>query len=691
MGLLNLTLLEFLSVLIPLSTFLVALYFYDRSRRRQIVSALRFWPRRAAYPTATRRKKLQQPWSLLLQLLAMLLLLLAIADWRFDVIGKPPRHHVVILETSALMRASHSAGDPATANPATANPAAANPAAGGATLMDAARQRARAYLRAIPRGDLVMVIHADANPTPATRFTADRAELEQAILEAEAGWTAVDLAGAFELAQSSLRLAVGADGAGGAADLASSNRVGEVVYIGSGRVEQAGLGRVDTAAIPFPRFIEAGEVSDDVGLRRLTAQRDAADPARWQVVAEVHNYDARARPVRVDFAFEDKSLGHKNLELPPGENSEITFSLRTRRAGPLTAELADDGFALNNQAQLNLPAYRERTVEVYSANPELWRTLVAAAPGVRAVFRRPDEYQASEPSTALRLFDRVAPPSAPAGIYFRPPPDGSPVTVARTVRDARITRWTEHPVAQGFESRDVVLDQASVFETGSNDTTVAETAAGPVIVARSVSGSTGPGSKTVVVGFHPSDAGVENQLLTPLLFAKILHWLSPGVFLSTQLRAAPPGLIETVLEGEREEDVTVSSAENPVLPWSLSDGRLRFYAARPGTVQVRSPYQRLQFALNLPEIATARWEPPARVRRGVPPPARTVSGPGFELWPWLAFTALVLLAADWHLFGRSPAASAGAPIPSSRGKAARTILLDLEDTEAQVRERQAVH
>ena len=690
MGLLNLTLLEFLSVLIPLSTFLVALYFYDRSRRRQIVSALRFWPRRAVYPTVTRRKKLQQPWSLLLQLLAMLLLLLAIADWRFDVTGKPPRHHVVILETSALMRASLSAGDAAAANSGT----------GSATLMDAARQRARAYLRAIPRGDLVMVIHADANPTPATRFTADRAELEQAILEAEAGWTAVHLAGAFELAQSSLRLAVGADGEGGAADLASSNRVGEVAYIGSGRVEQAGLGRVDTAAIPFPRFIEAGEVSDDVGLRRLTAQRDAADPARWQVVAEVHNYDALSRPVRVDFAFEDKSLGHKNLELPPGESGEITFSLRTRRAGPLTAELADDGFALNNQARLDLPAYRERTVEVYSENPELWRTLVAAAPGVRGVFRRPGEYRAAEsssaPSTALRLFDRVAPPSAPAGIYFRPPTDASPVTVARTVEDARIIRWTEHPVAQGLESRDVVLDQASVFEAGPNDTAVAETAAGPVIVARSAPGSPGaaskgPGSKTVVVGFHPSDAGVENQLLTPLLFAKILHWLSPDVFLSTQLRAAPPGLIETVLEGEREEDVTVSSAENPVLPWSLSNGRLRFYAALPGTVQVRSPYQRLQFALNLPEIATARWEPQARVRRGVPPPARTVSGPGFELWPWLAFTALVLLAADWHLFGRSAAASAGPPVPSSRGKAARTILLDLEDTEAQVRERQAVH
>ena len=668
MGLLNLTLVEFLSVLIPLSTFLVALYFYDRSRRRQVVSALRFWPRRAAYPTATRRKKLQQPWSLVLQLLAMLLLLLAIADWRFDVMGRPPRYHVVMVETSALMRANNAGPE-------------------GGTLMDAVRRRGLAYLKAIPQGDRVMVIHADANPTPATRFTADRAELEKAIRGAEAGWTAVHLAEAFKLARTSLQLAVGAkDHSGGAADLASSKSVGEVAYIGSGKVTRAEVGRVDTAAISFPRFIEAGEVAEDVGVRRLTAHRDAADPARWQVVAEVHNYDPRPRAIRVKFSFEDRPLGHKDLQLPPDDSSEINFSLRTRRAGRLRAELAADGFALNNQARLDLPAYRTRTVEVYSANPDLWRTLVTAAPGVRAVFRRPDGYQATGSSTALRLFDRFVPPSAPAGIYFSPPPDAAPVEVIRTIGDARITRWTEHPVAQGLESRDVVLERASVFEPGPDDAVVAETAAGPVIVARS-----GPGSNTVVVGFHPFDAGVENQLLTPLLFAKILHWLSPDVFLSTELRAAPPGLVETVLESEREEDLTVSSAENPVLPWSLSNGRLRFYAARPGTVQVRTPYQRLQFALNLPEIAAARWEPPERVRNGVPPPARTASGPGVELWPWLALMALVLLVVDWHLFGRSSAPAAGPAVPLSRGKAARTILMGLEETEAQVRKRQAVH
>ena len=49
MELLNLTLAELLAFVVPLSAAVIALYFYDRSRRRRVVSTLYFWPRRRAY------------------------------------------------------------------------------------------------------------------------------------------------------------------------------------------------------------------------------------------------------------------------------------------------------------------------------------------------------------------------------------------------------------------------------------------------------------------------------------------------------------------------------------------------------------------------------------------------------------------------------------------------------------------
>src|SRR5215467_6898553 len=87
------------------SALVVALYLLDRSRRKQVVATLRFWVA-AEQPTAVaRRKRIQQPWSLLLQLASICLLLLAIAQLRIGSQASTPFDHVLILETSAWMGA----------------------------------------------------------------------------------------------------------------------------------------------------------------------------------------------------------------------------------------------------------------------------------------------------------------------------------------------------------------------------------------------------------------------------------------------------------------------------------------------------------------------------------------------------------------------------------------------------------
>ena len=82
MYLLNLSLAQFLAVFGSVAAISVALYLLDRSRRRQVGSTLRFWVAATQPVAAARRRHLQQPWSLALQLLGMALLLLAIAQLR---------------------------------------------------------------------------------------------------------------------------------------------------------------------------------------------------------------------------------------------------------------------------------------------------------------------------------------------------------------------------------------------------------------------------------------------------------------------------------------------------------------------------------------------------------------------------------------------------------------------------------
>ena len=87
---LNLSFLQFLAVFGSISAISVALYLLDRSRRRLVVSTLRFWVAAEQPAVAARRRRIQQPWSLLLQLISMALLLLAIAQLRLGTPAATP-------------------------------------------------------------------------------------------------------------------------------------------------------------------------------------------------------------------------------------------------------------------------------------------------------------------------------------------------------------------------------------------------------------------------------------------------------------------------------------------------------------------------------------------------------------------------------------------------------------------------
>src|SRR5579862_3744207 len=105
MHLLNLTLGQFLAVFGSVSALMLALYLLDRSRRRQVVSTLRFWVSAEQPAVVARRRRIQQPVSLLLQLLSIALLLLAIAQLRLGGPAAAPHDHILILDTSAWMAA----------------------------------------------------------------------------------------------------------------------------------------------------------------------------------------------------------------------------------------------------------------------------------------------------------------------------------------------------------------------------------------------------------------------------------------------------------------------------------------------------------------------------------------------------------------------------------------------------------
>ena len=94
----NLSLGEFTALFGAVSGAVLALYLLDRSRRKIKVATMRFWKPSEKPPEAKHRRRIQQPWSMLMQIIGMGLLLAAIAQLRLGSPDRSSRDHVLLLE-----------------------------------------------------------------------------------------------------------------------------------------------------------------------------------------------------------------------------------------------------------------------------------------------------------------------------------------------------------------------------------------------------------------------------------------------------------------------------------------------------------------------------------------------------------------------------------------------------------------
>ena len=617
MHLLNLSLPQFLGLIGSVSAVLVALYLLDRSRRRQVVSTLRFWVAAEQPPVVTRRRKIQQPLSLILQLISMALLLLAVAQLRWGSQASAPRDHVLILDTSAWMSAR----------------------SGNRTLMDAARDRAISWMKAIPARDRIMLVRADGLTTPVTAFEPDRSKLAEAISLSRPGSTALNLDQALAFARR--------------AQLQGGRRIGEITFVGTGHIAERDPLEASQALPRNLRFLPVPDTVEDYGLRRISARRSPSDPELWEIDVSAHNYGSAPQVAAVAVSFgaggpSASVVGSRQMLLPPGGDRDTTFALRTRAAGVLEASLAPhDAFPADDRAILELPAHPSLQVTVYSDQPELLQPVLAATPGVKAVFRKPAEYRPGEPG--LVVLDRFHPPVPPSAnsIWIDPPAGGSPIPIRARRNGAQFSRWiSDSPLGAGLRTKDFKLDAVSIFEAAPTDMKVGEAEGGPVIVARDGK------PKLVVLGFHPALSPMRYELAAPLLFANLLHWMAPEVFRRSELSAGSVGLVKAELDPDvRPADVRVMHEDGSPLPFTLHERTLQFFSGTPGTVRVLAGYREYVYSLTLPQLWEAKWQPPADVHRGIP---RFAPGPreAFDLWQALAVLGGIGLVAEWLLFGR---------------------------------------
>jgi hypothetical protein len=219
--------------------------------------------------------------------------------------------------------------------------------------------------------------------------------------------------------------------------------------------------------------------------------------------------------------------------------------------------------------------------------------------------------------------------------------------VKTTIENVPFAHWdASHPAAAGLCAKDFKLARASVFETAPDDGLIGEVEAGPVVVARSGK------PKIVVLGFHPALSPMRYELAWPLLFANLLRWVSPEIFLSSEVGGGSVGTVKLLVGDDvAAKDIKITTENGSSLPFTLRDKTLDFFAGSPGPVRVLTADHEYMYSLTLPQLGDTKWDPPPNIHRGIPHFSQVLDQ-ATDVWPWLAVLGAAGLVAEWLLYGR---------------------------------------
>ena len=614
MNFLNLSFGELVGLAGIISAGILALYLLDRTKRRQVVATLRFWTAGKLPEELRHKRRIHQPWSLLLQVISMLLLLLAIAGPRIGDMGAA-RDHVLLLDTSAWMGARARQG----------------------ILLDQAKSAALVYVNSLPQVDRVMLVRADALATPVTQFESDKNAVADAIRRSRPSTSALNLEQALEFAQQAQKL--------------QSQKAGEIVFVGAGRIPKQ---EADLAAPPNLRVISIPSNGENVGLRKLGVRRKGASANAWEAFVELRNDGLKPREITLLLQYAGLAAGSKTMTLAAGAETQATFAFEAKTGGLLEARVTStngrgDAFPQDDIAAIEVPIVKPLRVAVYSPEPDLLKPLLASNPQVNATFELPTKYDPRAPADIV-VFDRFAPKDAPkdvASVWIEPPV-GSPFVIRTNATAVKLERWHQETALGGdLYTKDVELALTEVFSLAPGDRAVAETTQGPVVVER-------PGAvKMAALGFDPLRSAMKYELATPLLMANLLRWMAPQVFRRSDAQAGTVGTVTVALEdGVDASKIKVLGDDQRPLPFTIESNSLQFFSGAPGNVHVITGDREMVYSLTLPDVGDITWRPPANVARGVQR-GTTAAAAAPNPWPWLALAGGLGLLADWLLYGRS--------------------------------------
>jgi len=602
--------------LFALAAPLVLLYFIRERRREQKVSSLLLWRLPERQPASTAFfQRLQRDPLLILQLLALLCLAIALARPALTVMGEGERKVVVVLDTSASMKARD-----------------VSP-----SRFVEAQKRALAMVRALRPGTEIMVVEAGVQPRVTAEMGRDAGRARDAIDAARA----LDLPNRLPEALRTARALIG-DDARAEIHVFTDGAFATTPYADDKRIRWTGVGKGD----------------NNVGITRLAVRRTHQGAAAYEAFIDVANFSALPRSFSLTLKVEDRKAAERKIQLGPNVHRALVLPFRHAGGARITAELdVDDDLAVDNSAWSVLPQPNKIAVMLVSQGNLFLEKVLRSDPEIALELKSPAQYTGGMGSADVVILDSMTPKQVGPGrfIFVNTVPPDVPVDILGTMAKPNVVDWDRvHPVMRNVDFSKVAIETAMRVRPLASGRPLVEAELGGALVYALEETN----RKAVLIGFDLFKADLPLRVAFPLLMWNSLRWLHPG------------GLDHSSLQYSAGDTITMQVAhEVDAMTVTAPGGRRSAAQVARGTGSFGDTGE-----VGLYSLATVRGETRVAVNlmNGVesdiaPRPLPATSNDGVstsvpverEIWPLFVALALALLFIEGMFYWRRQVGKGG--------------------------------
>lgn len=376
------------------------------------------------------------------------------------------------------------------------------------------------------------------------------------------------------------------------------------------------------------------EKARNVGITAFELRTRPSIPPVYDAFLEVQNFSGESVQAEITVSGAGGQRITRSVTLTAEEVFQETLDLTPFEGGPIraTVETKSDALAADDTAFAYLPIKRRSRTMLVTKGNNFLETILKLDSFVDLSVVDPANFK--EGDVDAYVFDRFAPPTAPArpALIFGAPDVPWLRTPEGILQKPEITTWSEsHPIMQFVSVHDMTINRA--FKIDAKELTVVAAAGQAALIVAS------DRPKWVMAAFDLESTDFPLHIGFPIFIDNVLAWFSRD-----QLAVhRNPGTIDVPLQNAQ-----VRSIENKVIPAQDQMGKTVFEALEPGLYTATQGDARMRVAVNLSNREFSDVNRSAFRNDTVP-----VSGQNFlkkELWFYMLFVAVVLVAGEWYTY-----------------------------------------